>query len=215
MSSNQIRVPSPLTQSYTAPGNGRIVGGSTAVSNQVPYIASLRWIRDNNLHFCGGSIIRPAWILTAAHCVTGVLDDEITVVVGSTRLSSGGYAHRSSRIISHPDYDEDSLCADVAVVQVSQSFVYNDAVQPIFLSNVEITEAHALVSGWGMLNVRDHPRCHSSPTPNPIVHCSTHMTTCLCRMSCKFSTHGLSLTKSAAMDIQCMATTFSRAKSAP
>lgn len=152
---------------YSAPGNGRIVGGSTAAFNQVPYIASLRWIRDNNLHFCGGSIIRPAWILTAAHCVTGVLDDEITVVVGSTRLSSGGYAHRSSRIISHPEYDEDSLRADVAVVQVGQPLVYTDGVQPISIGNVVVSEAAALVSGWGMLNVSGQRFISFSP-PNTI-----------------------------------------------
>lgn len=92
-------------------------------------------------------------MLTAAHCVDGVLNDEIIVVVGSVYLSSGGYKHRSSLIISYPEYDDVSLSADVALVQVSHPFVYNDAVQPILIGTEVILEANALVSGWGMLNV--------------------------------------------------------------
>lgn len=133
--------------------NVRIVGGVDALPGQIPYIASLRWTRGNDLHFCGGSIIRPSWVLTAAHCVDGVLDDDIIVVVGSVLLSSGGYERRSVRIISHPEYDDYSLSADVALVQIDVPFIYNDYVQPILIGTDLILEANAVVSGWGMLNV--------------------------------------------------------------
>lgn len=85
-----------------------------------------------------------------------MLDHEIIVVVGSVLLSSGGYEHRSVRIVAHPDYDDVSLSADVALVQVAQPFVFNDSVQPISIGTEVILEANALVSGWGMLNVSDN-----------------------------------------------------------
>lgn len=142
--------------SFNSASNGRIVGGSDAAPNQFPYIASLRWTRGNDLHFCGGSIIDQSWILTAAHCVEGVLNDEVIVVVGSIFLSSGGYERRSDLIISHPEYDSESLIADVALIRVGQPFVFNDAVQPIYVATEHISEASALVSGWGMLNVSEN-----------------------------------------------------------
>lgn len=46
----------------------RIVGGYEAPEGAFPYQISLR---NNNRHFCGGSILNSRWIVTAAHCVQG------------------------------------------------------------------------------------------------------------------------------------------------
>nr|XP_054602403.1 uncharacterized protein tmprss3a [Nothobranchius furzeri] len=46
----------------------RIVGGNMSKPGQFPWQVSLHL---NNEHICGGSIIAPNWIVTAAHCVWG------------------------------------------------------------------------------------------------------------------------------------------------
>lgn len=94
-------------------------------------------------------------MLTAAHCIEGVNDEDIIVVVGSVLLSSGGYEHQSEKIVPHPEYDDYTLEADVALIKVSRPFIYNNYVQPVLLGNEIILEANAVVSGWGMLNVSD------------------------------------------------------------
>lgn len=48
--------------------NTRIVGGNVSRPGQFPWQVSLHFKSE---HLCGGSIITPHWILTAAHCVYG------------------------------------------------------------------------------------------------------------------------------------------------
>lgn len=64
-----------LSLATAAPLDGRVVGGENAAVGQFPHQVSLRQYTS---HICGGTIIAPQIILTAAHCVT-------------TDLSTGGY----------------------------------------------------------------------------------------------------------------------------
>jgi hypothetical protein len=48
--------------------SGHIVGGSTAVTGQFPYMANIM-VMDTSL--CGGTCIHSKYILTAGHCAYG------------------------------------------------------------------------------------------------------------------------------------------------
>lgn len=56
----------------------KIVGGSQATLSQWPWIGTLRYHNGAtglSGHVCGGTMIAPSWMLTAAHCLAQLKDE--------------------------------------------------------------------------------------------------------------------------------------------
>lgn len=105
------------------------MGGTPAALGEFPWQVSLQ--STYGAHFCGGSIIAPTKILTAAHCVES--GSSFRVVSGTIDHTKGQvHAVRSVRI--HPNYSgqqKDAWRNDVAVVTVSQYTYYRIYFNPI------------------------------------------------------------------------------------
>lgn len=59
-----------LSAAFAAGDTEMIVAGSEAPEGKYPYQVRLYSSMEDEVGFCGGSIIAPQWVLTAAHCMT-------------------------------------------------------------------------------------------------------------------------------------------------
>ncbi|XP_056416886.1 transmembrane protease serine 2 [Hyla sarda] len=131
--------------------SSRIVGGTSAKSGDWPWQVSLQ-VRQS--HVCGGSIITPDWILTAAHCVEGnyVYPSLWTAYAGSIQRS-GGQALLVERIISHPNYNSETKDHDIALMKLKTSLSFTGSnIKPVCLPNAGMpwTDTQSSwISGWG------------------------------------------------------------------
>lgn len=138
--------------------NGRIVGGQDASVGEFPYQVSLQLvILVISSHSCGGSIISPTTILTAAHCITEVPNiGYYKAVAGDHNLNVEEGTEQGIRVdksIVHPDYQGGVAPNDVAVMLLRSPLTFNARVGPIALPTPgAIPQGQAVLSGWGSVS---------------------------------------------------------------
>ena len=137
-----------------------LFGGSDVPDSAYPFVATLGTVGAAggfDKFFCGGSLIAPSYVLTAAHCMRGETPGTVAVVVGQTvRGSAEGVARSVTGIAVHPEYNSKNGMNDVAVLTLNEPVT---SISPMALlgANDESFQAagnQLTVAGWGDTVVR-------------------------------------------------------------
>merc|ERR1712077_186627 len=111
-----------------------------------------------NLYQCGGSLIAPGVLLTAAHCVDKFRQNptELKIRCGEwdTQHQTEPYPHQDrqvSNLAIHPEFDGRNLQNDFAVLFVSEDFILDQHLDTACLPNAnEIFDSTTcFATGWG------------------------------------------------------------------
>jgi len=148
----------PGTCGKPTPMGSRIIGGEFAKKDAWPWQVAIYYMGQ---FMCGGSLLSPTWIMTAAHCVDGFDPVGYEIVLGQFNREDDVKPSEyflAKRAFHHPDWMKPTpLNNDIALIELSKPAIFNRHVQPICLpkpsqANVPVG-SECYITGWGQYKI--------------------------------------------------------------
>ncbi|XP_042314115.1 vitamin K-dependent protein C-like isoform X2 [Sceloporus undulatus] len=133
----------------------KVIGGKSGRKGDSPWQVMLS---DSTGKFkCGGVLINPAWVLTAAHCV--VNEQRIRLKFGKynrLRTEESEQIMDVDKQLPHENYSESTSDNDIAMLHLAHPIMVNKYIVPICLPSKLLADqelmkegTQTVVTGWG------------------------------------------------------------------
>lgn len=143
----------------------RMIGGKPSAEGAWPWTVAL--MKQNGEVGCGGALIAPDWVLSAAHCDTKAGD---LALVGRQDLrSAGGEEHRVAYVLVHGQFDATWLYNDIALVKL-EGRSKQTSIELVRETDADLKpDVEAVVVGWGYVSADELSSQVLREAPVPIV----------------------------------------------
>ena len=143
-----------------------------ASPHKYPWMVAVFVYEGKTTEMCGGSLIHPKFVITAAHCVAGGNTDNIFVIAGAHDVTQSLKEFDwevLSNIYFYPYYDAKSNQAeelkkspDIAVLELEQNVQFGPKINAICLPSendvekiTKFDDKVAIIAGWGTTGHHD------------------------------------------------------------
>uniref|UniRef100_A0AB38ZEX0 Venom S1 protease 43 n=1 Tax=Oncocephalus sp. TaxID=2944721 RepID=A0AB38ZEX0_9HEMI len=130
----------------------RILFGKEAGKHEYPWSVSLQ-MKEGKFHFCGGSIITPYHVITAAHCTLNRAASKIIVVMGTNNRSDNTISSDVKKIYDH-NYHRKMFINDISIIEVVDKITFNQFIGPVCLPTRDpgLVRKYVTAMGWGRMH---------------------------------------------------------------
>ena len=162
----------------------KIINGVEARSNSWPWLVSIAvryrgptGVWQNRTHICGGTLIEPSHVLTAAHCLEQKIDDRfvpltstnptlesffiLRIGIHDIRSTRSNEIYGAKKLFIHERFISGTFENDIALIRLDRAVPVTETTTPICLPSSNIaTGRQVTVAGWG--TVAETARVHSN-----------------------------------------------------
>ncbi|XP_025039124.2 elastase-1-like [Pelodiscus sinensis] len=142
--------------------NERVIGGHEAQRNSWKWQVSLQiadaYYPDYYSHICGGTLVSPNWVMTAAHCILTTIGTNYQVALGEHNLfelDGTEYFVGVDKIFIHEDWNPYDIGNgnDIALLHLSSPAYGNGFVETGMLpaeGDILPNNSPCYITGWGV-----------------------------------------------------------------
>jgi len=141
------------------PARGRIVNGNRTTPGAYPWAVGIQFV---DKLYCGGSLITNRFVITAAHCVKGISQRRIKLILGDHDRRENEPAQETrtiEEIFIRQNFVKKTFNNDIALLKLNREVTFSQYIRPVCLPTTDrsYNGQNTTVVGWGKLGEGGQP----------------------------------------------------------